>query len=59
MLDNYAYKVVDIVKKEIKEIHIPYTTSTLQQSANNVLGFSAKKTMTVARNYIRLVTSHI
>ncbi len=50
MLDNYAYKVVDIVKKEIKRNpYPPYTTSTLQQSANNVLGFSAKKTMTVAQ----------
>jgi len=50
MLDNYAYKVVDIVKKEIKRNpYPPYTTSTLQQSANNVLGFSAKKTMTLAQ----------
>lgn len=50
MLDNYAYKVVDIVKKEIKRNpYPPYTTSTLQQSANNVLGFSAKKTMSVAQ----------
>jgi len=50
MLDNHAYKVVDIVKKEIKRNpYPPYTTSTLQQSANNVLGFSAKKTMTVAQ----------
>ena len=50
MLDNYAYKVVDIVKKEIKRNpYPPYTTSTLQQSANNVLGFSAKKTMTIAQ----------
>lgn len=50
MLDSYAYKVVDIVKKEIRRNpYPPYTTSTLQQSANNVLGFSAKKTMTVAQ----------
>jgi len=50
MLDNHAYKVVDIVKKELKRNpHPPYTTSTLQQSANNVLGFSAKKTMTIAQ----------
>ena len=50
MLDNYAYKVVDIVKKEIKRNpYPPYTTSTLQRSANNVLGFSAKKTMTIAQ----------
>ncbi len=50
MLDNHAYKVVDIVKKEIRRNpYPPYTTSTLQQSANNVLGFSAKKTMTIAQ----------
>jgi len=50
MLDNHAYKVVDIVKKELKRNpYPPYTTSTLQQSANNVLGFSAKKTMTIAQ----------
>ena len=50
MLDNHAYKVVDIVKKELKRNpYPPYTTSTLQQSANNVLGFSAKKTMTLAQ----------
>lgn len=50
MLDSHAYKVVDIVKKEIRRNpYPPYTTSTLQQSANNVLGFSAKKTMTIAQ----------
>jgi DNA topoisomerase-1 len=50
ILDNHAYKVVDIVKKEIRRNpYPPYTTSTLQQSANNVLGFSAKKTMAVAQ----------
>ncbi len=50
MLGNSDYKVVDIVKKEVnKNPYPPYTTSTLQQSANNVLGFSAKRTMALAQ----------
>ena len=50
LLDDHRYLVSDIVKKEIKRNpYPPYTTSTLQQSANNALGFSAKKTMTLAQ----------
>lgn len=50
-LGDTDYKVVDIVKKEIKKNpYPPYTTSTLQQSANNVLGFSAKRTMALAQS---------
>ena len=50
LLDDHRYIVSDIVRKEIKRNpYPPYTTSTLQQSANNVLGFSAKKTMTLAQ----------
>lgn len=49
-LGNSDYKVVDIVKKEIKKNpYPPYTTSTLQQSANNVLGYTAKRTMALAQ----------
>jgi len=49
-LGESKYKVVDIVKKEIKKNpYPPYTTSTLQQSANNVLGFSSKRTMALAQ----------
>ena len=49
-LGDNKYEVVDIVKKEMKKNpYPPYTTSTLQQAANNVLGFSAKKTMTLAQ----------
>lgn len=49
-LGDTDYKVVDIVKKEIKKNpYAPYTTSTLQQAANNVLGFSAKRTMNIAQ----------
>lgn len=50
-LGGSDYKVVDIVKKEIKKNpYPPYTTSTLQQAANNVLGFSAKRTMSLAQS---------
>lgn len=51
ILGDTDYKVVDIVQKEIKKNpYPPYTTSTLQQSANNVLGFSAKRTMALAQS---------
>ena len=50
-LGDSEYIVVDIVKKEIKKNpYPPYTTSTLQQSANNVLGYSAKRTMALAQS---------
>ena len=50
VLGESKYEVVDIVKKEmLKNPYPPYTTSTLQQSANNVLGYSAKKTMALAQ----------
>ena len=49
-LGNSKYEVVNLVKKELrKNPYPPYTTSTLQQAANNVLGFSAKRTMTIAQ----------
>lgn len=43
--------VIDRVEKKqiIKNAGAPFTTSTLQQSANRHLGFSAKQTMTVAQ----------
>ena len=50
MLGDSKYIVTDIIKKEIKKNpYPPYTTSTLQQAANNVLGFSAKRTMALAQ----------
>lgn len=49
-LSESKYVVVDIVKKEMKKNpYPPYTTSTLQQAANNILGFSAKRTMALAQ----------
>ena len=50
LLGESRYVVVDITKKEQKKNpYPPYTTSTLQQSANNVLGYSAKRTMALAQ----------
>lgn len=49
-LEGSEYKVADIQKKETKKNSpTPFTTSTLQQTANRWLGFNAKQTMTVAQ----------
>ena len=49
-LQNATYKVVDIEEKKTKRLPSPpFTTSTLQQEANNQLGFSAKQTMRLAQ----------
>ena len=50
ILNTCAYEVLKIEKKQVsKNPSAPFTTSTLQQSANRHLGFSAKQTMTVAQ----------
>jgi DNA topoisomerase I len=44
------FSVFDVEKKESKKYpYPPFTTSTLQQAANNVLGFSSKRTMALAQ----------
>lgn len=49
-LEKAEYVIKDIKKSERKAVpHPPFKTSTLQQSAANVLGWSAKKTMNVAQ----------
>ncbi len=49
-LNGAEYQVEKIEKKERKLYpHPPFKTSTLQQAAANVLGWSAKKTMAVAQ----------
>lgn len=49
-LDKAAYKVLSVNKKEVKKSPPkPFTTSTLQQAANRMMGYSAKKTMVVAQ----------
>ena len=49
-LENETYFVDKIEKKEVKRNPFaPFTTSTLQQEASKKLGFSAKKTMSIAQ----------
>ena len=49
-LGSSDYKVTSVKKTEKKKhAYPPFKTSTLQQSANNVLGFSAKRTMGIAQ----------
>jgi DNA topoisomerase-1 len=49
-LQKAEYQVSKITKKEVKKYPSPpFTTSTLQQTASNKLGFSAKKIMSVAQ----------
>jgi DNA topoisomerase I len=45
-----SYVISEITdKKRVKQPYAPFMTSTLQQAAYNVLGFSVKKTMQVAQ----------
>ena len=49
-LEGTEYKVVDVKKREQKRNpSAPFITSTLQQEASRKLGFSNKKTMSVAQ----------
>lgn len=49
-LNAAKFSVANIEKKEtMKKPPIPFTTSTLQQAANRMLGFSAKQTMRLAQ----------
>ncbi|MBI5222123.1 MAG: type I DNA topoisomerase [Candidatus Magasanikbacteria bacterium] len=49
-LKNAEYKISDIKKSEHKRTPPPpFTTSTLQQAANQKLGYSAKQTMRLAQ----------
>ena len=49
-LKNSAYKVLDVKTQSIsKKPQAPFTTSTLQQSANRRLSLSSKETMSLAQ----------
>lgn len=50
-LEKAAYVVSKVTQKEVRRYpYPPFTTSTLQQTAVNRLGMSAKKTMMLAQN---------
>lgn len=52
-----GYFVKEVIKKQIKKNpHAPFTTSSLQQDSFNKLGFTAKKTMTIAQKLYEGVT---
>jgi DNA topoisomerase I len=49
-LTNAKYVITNIERKQTKKnAPAPFTTSTLQQTANRMLGFSAKQTMMLAQ----------
>ncbi|KJV56096.1 DNA topoisomerase I [Orientia chuto str. Dubai] len=49
-IGNQKFKVSDVIKKQRKKSPPPpFITSSLQQEAANKLGFTAKKTMTIAQ----------
>lgn len=49
-LKGAAYEVTDVKKGErVKKAPLPFTTSTLQQDAANVLNFATQKTMRIAQ----------
>jgi DNA topoisomerase I len=50
-LEKAVYSISEVNKKETKRYPSPpFTTSTLQQTASNKLGFTSKKTMMLAQN---------
>ncbi len=49
-INSHDFIVINIDSRDInKNPYPPFTTSTLQQTANNRLGFSAKQTMVIAQ----------
>ncbi|WP_331774859.1 type I DNA topoisomerase [Sulfurospirillum sp. 1612] len=58
-LKNETYTVGKIERKERKSrTNPPFMTSTLQQNASSMLGFSPKKTMMLAQNLYEGVKTH-
>lgn len=50
-LETAHYQIAKIIQKEVKRSSPPpFTTSTLQQTAGNKLGLTAKRTMMLAQN---------
>ena len=49
-LEGASYRVAEIKKGErVKKAPLPFTTSTMQQDAANLLGFATQKTMRIAQ----------
>lgn len=60
-LGNLEFVVENVETKEVRRYpYPPFTTSTLQQAASNLFGWSAKRTMQVAQNLYEqgLITYH-
>ncbi len=60
-LNGLTYRIKDIKIDEFrKSPYPPFTTSTMQQAASNVLGWSAKRTMQIAQGLYEqgLITYH-
>lgn len=60
-LNKSKYKVFNVERKEVrKRPYPPYTTSTLTQAASNLMGWSSKKTMSIAQRLYEegLITYH-
>lgn len=60
-LEKSKYVVSEVAKRESKKGPFPpYTTSTLTQAASNVMGWSSKKTMSIAQKLYEegLITYH-
>ncbi len=60
-LKTSDYKVLDVIKKEVsKGSYPPFTTSTMTQAAARTMGWSSKKTMSVAQTLYEegLITYH-
>ncbi len=60
-LSNSSYLVSDVRKRDVKKNpYPPFTTSTMQQAGARVLGWSSKKTMSIAQKLYEegLITYH-
>ncbi len=60
-LEKAEYKVQDVKKRQVvKNPYAPFTTSTVTQAASRIMGWSSKKTMSVAQSLYEegLITYH-